>query len=60
MRAHNSGGMDQYLPPKRRAPERPIYNSSWPLDVQLESAGIDPDELAEIQEAYGTAVDCCW
>lgn len=50
----NSGGMDQSLPPKRRASgERPIYNGGWPLDVQLQSAGIDPDELAEIEEEYG-------
>jgi hypothetical protein len=53
MRADNSGGMDQLLPPKRRTTgERPIYNGSWPMDVELESAGIDLDELAEIEEAY--------
>jgi hypothetical protein len=53
MRAANSGGMDQLLPPKRRATgERPIYNGSWPMDVEMESFGIDPDELAEIEAAY--------
>ncbi|KAJ5875580.1 uncharacterized protein N7473_012927 [Penicillium subrubescens] len=53
MRAANSGGMDQFLPPKRRATgERPIYNGSWPMDVDMESFGIDPDELAEIEADY--------
>lgn len=52
-RAKNSDGMDQVLPPKRRTTgERPIYNGSWPMDMQLESAGIYPEDIAAIEEAY--------
>jgi hypothetical protein len=57
MRAKNSDGMDLILPPKRHTTgERPIYNGSWPMDMQLESAGIYPEDIAEIEEAYARVV----
>lgn len=37
-RAINSGGLDQFLPPKRqKTGEKPIWNGDWPFDVELES-----------------------
>ncbi|RHZ48195.1 uncharacterized protein CDV56_102858 [Aspergillus thermomutatus] len=46
--AFNSGGLDQFLPPKRRKTgERPVWNGSWPFDVQMESMGMDEKEMEE-------------
>ncbi|GIC88171.1 uncharacterized protein Aud_004562 [Aspergillus udagawae] len=47
-RAFNSGGLDQFLPPKRqKTGERPIWNGSWPFDVEMESLGMDEREMEE-------------
>jgi hypothetical protein len=57
-RADNQGGVDQFLPPKRRKTgERPIYNGSWPEDVEMESLGIDPDEIPLLEHGLGHAFE---
>ncbi|KAL2822547.1 hypothetical protein BJX63DRAFT_427111 [Aspergillus granulosus] len=56
--ADNEGGVDQFLPPKRRKTgERPIYNGAWPEDVMLESAGFDPDEMPSLDYGLGHAYE---
>lgn len=29
-----------------------VYNGSWPMDLELESADMDSGKLAKIEEAY--------
>jgi hypothetical protein len=49
--AINSGGLDQFLPPKRqRTGERPIWNGSIPFDVEMEMMGVDE---RDVEEYYG-------
>ncbi|KAL2789323.1 hypothetical protein BJX66DRAFT_339451 [Aspergillus keveii] len=50
------GGSFKFLPPKRRKTgERPVYNGYWPEDVELESLGIDPDEILVLKHGLGPA-----
>ncbi|KAL3492174.1 hypothetical protein BJX62DRAFT_236409 [Aspergillus germanicus] len=50
------GGSLKFLPPKRRKTgERPIYNGYWLEDVEMESLGIDPDEIPALEDGLGHA-----
>ncbi|CEN62011.1 hypothetical protein ASPCAL08653 [Aspergillus calidoustus] len=52
-KADNQGGLDQFLPPTRhKTGERPVYNGRWPEDVDLESLGLDPDEVPTLEHAF--------